>query len=175
MKWLRWLPRLLTPGSMRAVPDPGAPRRGSRHANGANGAKSVGRCEACGKALAVHTKRANYRGRTECDCGHRNHVEIRLVRETRGEARRLVSVTRQRHFEAARREPDLRLSFRYGVCPHCDYAVRLIDAHVIARADTSGSVESSAYYCPTCHLHDDFRRGRLHGNDRKPIVDTLRY
>jgi hypothetical protein len=69
----------------------------------------------------------------------------------------------------------MRLAFRYGICPNCSCAVRLIDAHLISRANTNGSVETTVYYCTACHLHDDVRRGRLVGHDRLPVSDTLRF
>ena len=173
MRWLRWLPRLLSPGGAKTVTDPRLLRTGERP--GVLGTRTVGRCEACGSVLTVHSRRAAYRGRVDCRCGHQNHVQCRVVREAAGNATRHVSITVRRRFESASRHPDLRLSFRYAICPQCFCAIRLIDAHVIARANTNGTVETSAYYCNVCHVDDDVRRGQLLGHDRQPVVDTLRF
>jgi hypothetical protein len=54
-------------------------------------------------------------------------------------------------------------------------AVSLLDARIIAHEDVTGSVETIAYYCTSCHVDDDVRRGRLTGHDGGPIVDTLRF
>jgi hypothetical protein len=54
-------------------------------------------------------------------------------------------------------------------------AVSLHDARVIAHEDDTGSIETIAYYCTSCHVDDDVRRGRLIGHDGSHIVDTLRF
>jgi hypothetical protein len=54
-------------------------------------------------------------------------------------------------------------------------AVRLLDAHVIAHEDAVGMRETIAYYCNSCHTHDDVRRGRLFGHDGSHVVDTLHF
>jgi hypothetical protein len=171
LKWLGWIPRLFAPRRNRKLGEPGLMHTGERP--GVYGARTVGRCEACGAVLTVRSRRAAFRGRVDCKCGHRNHVQFRIVREAIGRASKHVSITARRQFELAGRNPDLRLPFRYGLCPHCVHAVRLVDAHVISRANINGSVETSAYYCDTCRVHDDVRRGRLLGHDRHPVVDTL--
>jgi hypothetical protein len=84
-------------------------------------------------------------------------------------------VTTGRRFEAAVHKPDLRLPWRYGICPSCGMAVSLLDARVLAHEDVDGSVETIAYYCDTCQVDDDVRRGRLIGHDGSHVVDTLRF
>ena len=125
--------------------------------------------------MTARTRREDYRGRVDCDCGSRNHVEYRDVRSGNGIQTRHVTVTTGRRFEAATHKPDLRLEWRYGLCPSCTMAVPLVDAHVIAHEDPSGTTETIAYYCSACHAHDDGRRGRLIGHDGSHIVDTLRF
>jgi hypothetical protein len=174
MKWLRWIPRLLTPGSLRTVPGP-AGSVGTAVPDGGTTLRLVGTCEACGSPLSVRTRHATYRGRADCACGHRNHVEFHQVREASGSVARHVTITRRRRIEAARHDPDRHLAHRYGVCPNCSLAIRLLDADVISDADSTGSVETIAYYCPGCHLHDDVRRGRLVGHDGEDVVDTVRF
>jgi hypothetical protein len=88
---------------------------------------------------------------------------------------RHVTLTMGRRFEAATHAPNRRLGWRYGICPSCDTALCLEDAHIIAHEDTEGTTETFAFYCTACHAHDDVRRGRLLGHDGAHIVDTLRY
>jgi hypothetical protein len=125
--------------------------------------------------MQARTRREDYRGRVDCDCGTRNHVEFRDVRVPSGTSMRHVTVTTGRRFEAATHKPDLRLDWRYGICPSCGMAVRLRDAHVIAHEDVTGTHETIAYFCNACHTHDDARRGRLLGHDGSQVVDTLRF
>ena len=138
-------------------------------------ARAVGHCEVCGDTISARTRHDSFHGRVDCGCGHRNHVEFREVRTASGVEGRHVTITCRRRFEATSRDPDLRLSHRYGICGYCDHAVRLLDAHVISFADSTGGVETFTYYCPGCHLHDDVSRGRLVGFDGEEIVDTLRF
>ena len=166
MRWFRWL---TGPGS--AVDDREPPAANQGTADGLD----AGTCEVCGSPLRVRTRRSHYRGRVECRCGHRNHVEFHPVRSQEGTVHRHVTLTVGRRFEAATHEPDLRLSWRYGVCQSCSTAVNLLDAFVIAGENALGDVETFAYYCRTCHVHDDARRGRLLGHDREHVVDTLRF
>jgi hypothetical protein len=175
MKWPRWLPRLIT----EPVQEPAAAQRLARIPTPMPaerlGIRDVGNCEVCGRAMQARTRRDEFRGRVDCDCGFRNHVEFRNVRSA-GVVRGLhVTVTAGRRFEAATHKPDLRLGWRYGVCPSCSMAVRLFDAHVIAYEDATGTAETIAYYCNTCQVHDDDRRGRLMGHDGSHVVDTLRF
>lgn len=174
MKWLRWLPRLLTPGSP-PVSAPGHTAGNIAVPDGQEAVRPVGTCESCGSAIAARTRSTTFRGRVDCACGHRNHVEYRVVRTPEGDVPRHVTVSRRRKFESTVHDPDLRLGFRYGLCEHCAYAVRLLDAHVISHADSTGSIETFAYYCPTCHVHDDFRRGQLLGHDGDHVVDKVRF
>jgi hypothetical protein len=125
--------------------------------------------------MQARTRREDFRGRVDCDCGSRNHVEYRDVRSGGEVQLRHVTVTTGRRFEAATHKPDLRLAWRYGICPSCTMAVRLLDAHVIAHEDPAGIQETIEYYCNACHTHDDVRRGRLMGHDGSHIVDTLRF
>ena len=125
--------------------------------------------------MQARTRREEFHGRVDCDCGSRNHVEFRDVRVAGGVIMRHVTVTSGRRFEAATHRPDLRLTWRYGICPSCTTAVRLTDAHVIAHEDAAGTCETVAYYCDTCHAADDGRRGRLVGHDGSNVVDTLRF
>ena len=53
--------------------------------------------------------------------------------------------------------------------------VRLLDAHVIAHEDATGTRETIAYYCSSCHTHDDARRGRLIGHDGSHVMDILHF
>jgi len=53
--------------------------------------------------------------------------------------------------------------------------LRGLQRHTIAREDAGGTNETIAYYCDTCHVHDDARRGRLLGHDGSHVVDTLRF
>lgn len=173
MKWPRWFSRLSTELALGEV----APRRPVGAGAGAAqlGIRDVGHCEVCGRSMQARTRRERFRGRVDCDCGHRNHVEHREVRASAGSESRHVTVTTGRRFEAATHEPDLRLAWRYGVCPGCSMAVRLLDAHVIAHEDALGFSETFAYYCTSCHVHDDARRGRLLGHDGDHVVDMLRF
>jgi hypothetical protein len=175
MKWLRWLPRLLT----ESVPDTKPTGNSARIPTPATaerlGIRDVGHCEVCGRPMQARTRREEYRGRVDCDCGYRNHVEYRDVRIAGTVRRKHVTVTTSRRFEAARHKPDLRLAWRYGVCPSCSTAVRLLDAHIVAHEDATGSVETISYYCTNCRLDDDSRRGRLVGHDGPPVTDELRY
>jgi len=175
MKWPRWLPRLLT----EPVPELVETRRAARTATPAPaerlGIRDVGHCEVCGRSMQARTRHEEFRGRVDCDCGTRNHVEFREVRSARGVHHSHVTVTTGRRFEAATHRPDLRLQWRHGICPSCGMAVSLHDARVIAHEDDTGSIETIAYYCTSCHVDDDVRRGRLIGHDGSHIVDTLRF
>ena len=174
MKWPRWLPRLATEQVSHLDT-----RREARISTPVPadrlGIRDVGNCEVCGRSMTARTRREEYRGRVDCDCGSRNHVEYRDVRSGDSIQSRHVTVTTGRRFEAATHKPDLRLGWRYGLCPICTMAVPLADAHVIAHEDASGTTETIGYYCDTCHAHDDARRGRLIGHDGSHIVDTLRF
>ena len=174
MKWPRWLPRLATESVTQfesrhdvRIPSPVPADR--------LGIRDVGNCEVCGRAMQARTRREEFRGRVDCDCGARNHVEYRDVRSGSGTQRRHVAITAGRQFEAAAHKPDLRLDWRYGICPSCSMAVRLLDAHVIAHEDAVGAHETITYYCTACHTHDDLRRGGLVGHDGSQVVDTLRF
>ena len=174
MKWPRWFPRLLT----EPVPQLVERRSEARILTPLPerlGIRDVGNCEVCGRTMQARTRREEFRGRVDCDCGSRNHVEFRDVRVAGGVIMRHVTVTSGRRFEAATHRPDLRLTWRYGICPSCTTAVRLTDAHVIAHEDAAGTCETVAYYCDTCHAADDVRRGRLVGHDGSHVVDTLRF
>lgn len=170
MKWLRWF-RLSSSG---AGADPAASEHAPRTGRGTSGLE-VGQCEVCGSTLHARTRKAQYHGRVTCECGHRNHVEFLPVRGATGLSHRHVSLTVGRKFEAATHEPDLRLPWRFGRCPSCSTAVSLLDAFVIAHENALRSVETYAYYCHRCHVHDDPGRGRLAGHDGAHIVDTLRF
>ena len=123
--------------------------------------------------MQARTRRDEFRGRVDCDCGTRNHVEFHNVRSGIDSVREShVTVTTGRRFEFSRHKPDLRLAWRYGICPSCDTAVSLLDAHVIAHEDDGGT-ETYAYFCNACHADDDLRRGRLIGHDGIQIIDTL--
>lgn len=173
MKWPRWFPRLVEPVPQLEI------RREARIPTPLPadrlGIRDVGNCEVCGRLMQARTRREDYRGRVDCDCGTRNHVEYRDARAGSAVQPRHVTVTMGRRFEAATHKPDLRLAWRYGICPSCSVAVRLLDAHVIAHEDATGTSETIAYYCDTCHAHDDVRRGRLLGHDGSHVVDTLRF
>lgn len=139
------------------------------------GIRDVGHCEVCGRAMTARTRRKEFRGRVDCDCGARNHVEFRDVRSRSGIEARHVSVTAGKRIESATHRPNLRLEWRYGVCPTCATAVRLLDAFVIGHEDAAGTSETAAYYCHACHTHDDGRHGRLVGHDGSPVVDSTRF
>ena len=124
--------------------------------------------------MTARTRREEYRGRVDCDCGYRNHVEFRSVRSGSAVLSRHVTVTTGRRFEAAMHRPDLRLSWRYGICPSCTMAVSLADAKVVAHDEANGGNESFAYYCNSCYVDDDLRRGRLIGHDGIQVIDSLR-
>jgi hypothetical protein len=174
MKWPRWIPRLLT----EAVPV-AETKRAARIATPMPaeqlGIRDVGNCEVCGRSMQARTRREDFRGRVDCDCGSRNHVEFRDVRASGEIQERHVTVTTGRRFEAATHKPDLRLAWRYGLCPSCNTAVRLLDARVIEHEDATGATETMAYYCTACYVDDDVRRGRLIGHDGSHVVDTLRF
>lgn len=175
MKWPRWIPRLLT----ESVPAVVEPRRTTRIATPTPaerlGIRDVGHCEVCGRSMQARTRHEEFRGRVDCDCGTRNHVEYRSIRTAGGVRACHITVTTGRRFEAAMHKPDLRLPWRYGICPSCGMAVSLLDARVVAHEDADGSVETIAYYCDACHVDDDVRRGRLMGHDGSHVVDTLRF
>jgi hypothetical protein len=125
--------------------------------------------------MQARTRRAQFRGRVDCDCGTRNHVEFHNVRSGSGIVQEShVTVTTGRRFEAALHKPDLRLAWRYGICGSCDTAVSLLDAHMIAHEDDGGT-ETYAYFCNSCHVDDDLRRGRLIGHDGIQVIDSLRF
>ena len=173
MKWPRWILRLAT----EPVPQL-EKRRSVRIATPDSerlGIREVGNCEVCGRVMQARTRREEFRGRVDCDCGSRNHVEFREVRTAVGIQPRYVTVTASRRFDGLTHKPDLRLDWRYGLCPSCSIAVSLKDAHIIAREDATGTNESIAYYCDACHVHDDSRRGRLLGHDGSHVVDTLHF
>ena len=174
MKWPRWLPRLLTEPVNGLEPQ----RRPARIPTPPErvGIRDVGNCEVCGRQMKARTRREEFRGRVDCDCGHRNHVEFREVRSASGDiAARHVTVTTGRRFESATHTPDLRLAWRFGVCPSCSMAECLIDAYVLSHEDAGGTVETIAYYCTNCRVDDDVRRGRLMGHDGIQIIDSLQY
>jgi hypothetical protein len=125
--------------------------------------------------MQARTRREEYRGRVDCDCGFRNHVEFRSVRSGADVQSAHVTVTTGRRFEAAMHRPDLRLAWRYGICPSCATAVSLAEARVIAHEDVHGGVETFAYYCNSCQVDDDLRRGRLIGHDGIQVIDSLRF
>jgi hypothetical protein len=54
-------------------------------------------------------------------------------------------------------------------------AASLADARVIVHEDANGGTESFAYYCNSCYVADDLRRGRLIGHDGVQVIDTLRF
>ena len=126
MKWPRWLPRLATEPvtqfeSRRDVRVP-TPVPADRL-----GIRDVGNCEVCGRSMQARTRREEFRGRVDCDCGARNHVEYREVRSGGGTQHRHVTVTSGRRFEAATHKPDLRLGWRYRHLP------QLLDVRATAR------------------------------------------
>lgn len=139
------------------------------------GIRDVGHCEVCGRSMQARTRREAFRGRVDCDCGARNHVEFRDVRSPTGVAPRYITLTAGRRIESATHRPNLRLEWRYGVCPTCSMAVRLLDAFVIDHEDAAGISETISYYCQACRTHDDGRHGRLVGHDGSPVVDTTRF
>lgn len=139
------------------------------------GIRDVGHCEVCGRSMKARTRREEFRGRVDCDCGARNHVEFREVRTKTSIEPRHVSVTAGKRIESATHRPNLRLEWRYGVCPTCASAVRLLDAFVVAHEDAAGTSETVSYYCLDCHTHDDGRHGRLVGHDGSPVVDSTRF
>jgi hypothetical protein len=173
MKWPRWLPRLLT----ETVPDGTATDRNVRISTPATaerlGIRDVGHCEVCGRQMQARTRREEFRGRVDCDCGFRNHVEFRDVRTAGIVRAKHVTVTSGRRFESARHKPDLRLAWRFGICPSCSMAVRLLDSHIVAQEDATGTSESITYYCTNCRWDDDSRRGKVVGHDGAPVVDQL--
>jgi hypothetical protein len=175
MKWKRWFLRLATEPSQQPVDKHRAIRISTPPAERL-GIREVGNCEVCGQVMQARTRREEFRGRVDCDCGSRNHVEFRDVRAPDGSVQRHhVAVTNGRRFDGLTHKPDLRLDWRYGLCTRCSTAVPLKDAHVIAREDAPGTNETIAYYCNTCHTHDDDRRGRLLGHDGSPVVDSLHF
>jgi hypothetical protein len=173
MKWPRWFARL----AVEPVASQVEQRRSARIATPPErlGIREVGNCEVCGRVMQTRTRREEFRGRVDCDCGSRNHVEFRDVRVPTGLQPRHVTVTTGHRFDAVTHKPDLRLDWRYGLCSRCMVAVPLNEAHVIAREDATGINESIAYFCNTCHTHDDDRRGRLLGHDGSHVVDTLHF
>ena len=175
MKWPRWLPRLLT----EPVSNGTAAERNVRIPTPVSaerlGIRDVGHCEVCGRPMQARTRREEFRGRVDCDCGFRNHVEYRDVRVAGAARGKHVTVTSGRRFEAARHKPDLRLAWRHGICPSCSMGVRLLDSHIVARENPDGSSETVTYYCTSCRLDDDSRRGKLVGHDGVPVVDELRF
>ena len=54
-------------------------------------------------------------------------------------------------------------------------AVRLLDSHIVADEDATGSSETISYYCTSCRLDDDSRRGRLAGHDGATVIDELKF
>ena len=175
MKWKRWFLRLATEPVQQVVKKHAAIRINTP-APERLGIREVGNCEVCGQIMQARTRREEFRGRVDCDCGSRNHVEFRDVRSPDGSLQqRHVAVTSGRRFDGLTHKPDLRLDWRYGLCPRCSTAVPLKDAHVIGREDATGTTESIAYYCNICHTHDDDRRGRLLGHDGSHVVDTLHF
>lgn len=175
MKWPRWLPRLLT----EIVPDGTKAERPVRIATPATaerlGIRDVGHCEVCGRQMQARTRHEHFRGRVDCDCGFRNHVEFRDVRVSGAVRGTHVTVTSGRRFEAARHKPDLRLAWRYGICPSCSLGVRLLDSHIVASENPAGNSEVITYFCTNCRLDDDGRRGKVVGHDGAPVVDELRF
>ena len=175
MKWKRWFLRLATESSQQPVDRSRAIRISTPPAERL-GIREVGNCEVCGQVMQARTRREEFRGRVDCDCGSRNHVDFRDVRVPDGSVQRQhVAVTSGRRFDGLTHKPDLRLDWRYGLCTRCSTAVPLKDAHVIAREDAAGTHETIAYYCNTCHTHDDDRRWRLLGHDGSHVVDSLHF
>ena len=175
MKWLRWLPRLLTEPVSNGNPAEARVRIATPSTAERLGTRDVGHCEVCGRSMQARTRREQFRGRVDCDCGYRNHVEYRDVRTSGVVSGKHVTVTTGRRFEATRHKPDLRLAWRFGICPSCSMAVRLLDAHIVARDDAHGQGEVITYYCTNCRLDDDARRGRVVGHDGQPVIDELKY
>ena len=176
MKWPRWLPHLTSELNPELVETHHPIKTTVKDRPGIRlGIRDVGHCEVCGRSMQARTRREEYRGRVDCDCSFRNHVEFRSVRSGSGVQLRHVTVTTGRRFEAAMHRPDLRLAWRYGICPSCTMAVSLADARAIAHEEVSGGTESFAYYCNACYVVDDLRRGRLLGNDGIQVIDTLRF
>lgn len=175
MKFPRWFSRLSLSEAAPGLHETSRQARVETPPPARPGIRDVGHCEVCGRAMQARTRREVFRGRVDCDCGARNHVEFRDVRSPAGVQERHISVTMSRRFEPATHRPDLRLEWRYGVCPSCAMAVRLRDAWVVAHEDAAGASETITYYCDACHAHDDPRRGRLMGHDGNHVVDSLRY
>lgn len=176
MKWPRWLPRLMLAERAPPLAETGLNSRMTAPVSAElSGTRDLGNCEACGRSMQARTRREEFRGRVDCNCGFRNHVEFREVRSSSPVRARHVTVTTGRRFEAARQRPDLRLDRRFGICPSCTMAVRLLDSHIVAHDDVSGSAETMSYYCTACRLDDDSRRGRLTGHDGAQVVDHLRF
>lgn len=175
MKWPRWLPRLLTESLTDSKPTGSSARMPTPVTVKQLGIRDVGHCEVCGRSMKARTRRQKFRGYVACDCGNRNHVEYREVRSHGSVRPQHVTVTIGRRFEATQHKPDLRVAWRFGICPSCAMAVRLLDAHIDAHEDPAGSLETIAYYCTNCRLADDTRRGRLVGHDDAPVIDELRF
>src|SRR5689334_1805518 len=127
MKWPRWLPRLATEPVKSSVAKPRTIRVSTPPEQ--LGIREVGNCEVCGGVMQARTRREEFRGRVDCDCGARNHVEYRDVRSAVGLQPRYVTVTISRRFDAVTHKPNLRLAWRYGICSRCTVAVPLADAH----------------------------------------------
>ena len=173
MKWPMWFSRLVA----EPVPVSSDAQRSAKVVvtRQRPGIRDVGRCEVCGRSMQARTRRAEFRGRVDCDCGTRNHVDFHNVRSGSGNVQEnYVTVTTGRRFESAVHKPDLRLEWRFGICGSCDTAVSLLDAHVIGHEEDGGT-ETYAYFCNACHVHDDLRRGRLIGHDGLQVIDTLRF
>lgn len=174
MKWPRWIPRL----HLESVSEPGEARRNARiptPVGERSGIRSVGPCEVCGRLMQARTRHEEFRGRVDCDCGFRNHVEFREVLVNGAVERRYATVSSGRRFESATHRPDLRLAWRSAICASCNTAVKLADARSLAHEDADGLTETISYFCPACHTDDDMRRGRLLGHDGTPVMDILRY
>ena len=174
MKWPSWLPHLTSEPVPALVETHHPAKSAVRDRPHRPGIRDVGNCESCGRSMTARTRREEYRGRVDCDCGYRNHVEFRSVRSGSAVQSRHVTVTTGRRFEDAMHRPDLRLSWRYGICPSCTMAVSLAEAKVVAHEEANGGTESFAYYCNSCYVDDDLRRGRLIGHDGIQVIDSLR-
>ena len=125
MKWKRWFLRLATEPVQQVVKKHPAIRINTP-APERLGIREVGNCEVCGRVMQARTRHEEYRGRVDCDCGARNHVEFRDVRSPDGSMQpRHVAVTNGRRFDGLTHKPDLRLDWRYGLCSRCSTAVPL--------------------------------------------------
>src|SRR5688500_18261605 len=70
MKWKRWFLRLATETAQQPV-DKHRSIRINTPAPERLGIREVGNCEVCGRVMRARTRREEYRGRVDCDCGSR--------------------------------------------------------------------------------------------------------